>query len=292
MYKKQKGSLTVEAAIVLVIFIFGYAAIISVTSFIRAQMIIQYGISQAAKEISSYCYILSKTGIMDDFGDIHNEAGEFKKSTDNVIDTVVKLYDAVDQGADHITNSVQEIPIMEGIEELENAAWNVNDVQNLGGTIGEIQTGVQNAADVTQQEYQNMVTAANTMVETGKDYFSNPTGILKGLGSIAKDEGLSAAKSFIIAAPISSALTRKQIELYGRDGNGRDILEKLGVVNGFEGLNFIGSTLFNDGETITVQVSYSMKVTYPGFDMKEFHFTQAASTKAWGSSTGGRPWRK
>ena len=40
-FGKQKGSLSIEAAIVLVIFIFGYASIVSITSFIRAKMIIQ-----------------------------------------------------------------------------------------------------------------------------------------------------------------------------------------------------------------------------------------------------------
>lgn len=269
--KKQQGSLTVEAAIVLVIFIFGYASIVSMTNFIRAQMIIQYSISQAAREISSYCYLVSKTGIMDDSKRIHTEAGEFKKSTDNVIDTVVKLYDAVDQGSAHITNSVQEIP--------EN--------QDLVSVMG----ALQNTADVTQEEFQNMVTAANTMADAGEEYFSDPKAILKGLGALAKDETLSRAKSYVIATPISKALVKRQIDLYGRDGQGRDILEKLGVVGGLSGLNFMGSTLFNDGKTVTVQVSYTMKVQYPGFDQKEFHFIQTASTKAWGSETGGRPWR-
>ena len=140
--RTEKGSLTVEAAIVLVIFIFGYAAIVSVTSFIRAQMIIQYSISQAAREISAYCYLVSKTGIMEDSGRVNAEAGEFKKSTDNVIDTVVKLYDAVDEGTEHISSSVQEIPQHSDMESLMNS--------------------MQTSADITQAEFQNMVTAANT----------------------------------------------------------------------------------------------------------------------------------
>lgn len=261
--RKEKGSLTVEAAIVLVIFIFGYASIVSVTSFIRAQMIIQYSINQAAKEISSYCYIVSKTGLMEDSADLNAEAGTFKKSTDHVIDTVVKLYDAVDQGTAHITSSVEEIP--------------QND--DLESTLSSIKA----AGDVTQEEFQNMVTAANAMADTGTEYFSNPKAILKGMVSVAKDEVLSQAKSYVIAAPISKALVKAQIELYGTDSQGRDILETLGVVGGVEGLNFTGSTLFNDGKTITVQVAYTMKVNYPGFSQKNFHYIQAASTKAWGS---------
>lgn len=261
--KKENGSLSIEAAIVVVIFIFGYAAIVSITSFIRVQMIIQYSISQAAKEISSYCYLVSKTGIMEDSGRISGDADSFKKSTDNVIDTVVKLYDAVDQGSGHITNSVEEIPVNQNMEE----------------TLSSIQSTV----DVTQEEFQSIMTATNTMFDTGEEYFSDPKAILKGLGTLAKDGMFSVAKSCIIAAPVSKAMVRRQIDLYGRDSRNRDILEKLGVINGIEGLNFAGSTLFNDGETITVQVSYTMKVSFPGFDQKGFHFIQTASTRAWGA---------
>lgn len=275
MKNKQRGSLTVEAALVLTIFLIGYAMIISAANMIRAQMIIQHGISQAAKEISAYCYLLSKTGIMDASGNTHQEAETFKENTDKVIDTTVKLYDAFGTGVDHISSAVSEIPTMNGIEDLDQVVQGVTDV-----------------ADITQQEYNEIVTKTNNMIAEGKNYFSNPSGILKGLGAVMKDEGVSAIKSFVIAAPLSNALTAKQIELYGTDAKGKDILERLGVVNGMEGLNFLGSTLFNDGETITVQVSYTMKIAYPGFDLKEFHFVQSASTRAWGAGNGDRPWRE
>lgn len=269
--RKQRGSLTVEATIVLIIFVFGYATIVTIGSFIRAQMIIQHGITQAAREFSAYCYLVSKTGIMEDSGRIHGESGEFKKSTDNVIDTVVKLYDAVDQGTDHIVSTVQTIP-QNG--DLESALNSIQDV-----------------SDVTQEEFNQMVSAANTMVDTGSEYFSDPKAIMKGIGSVAKDGALSAAKSYVIAAPISKVLVKKQVDLYGKNAKGKDILESLGVVNGMNGINFTGSTLFNDGKTITIQASYTMKVEYPFFNQFQFHFIQTASTKAWGSETGGRPWR-
>lgn len=270
--KREKGSLTVEAAIVLVIFIFGYAAITSITDFIRAQMIIQQSITQAAKEISSYCYLVSKTGIMEDSGEIHEEAGQFKESTDEVIDTVAKLCEAISDGSENISASVGDI---ESSQTLEDAF-----------------SSVQDAADITQKEFQNMVTQANNMIEAGGDYFSDPKRILKGLGALAKDGALSAVKSYVIMAPISKSMVKGQIEPYGRNGKGEDILERLGVVDGLDGLNFVGSTLFNDGTTVTVQVSYTMKVRYPGFDEKEFHFTQAASTQAWGSHDNNRFWRE
>lgn len=226
-------------------------------------MIIQYSISQTAKEISSYCYIVSLTGLMEDSKNLNQEAEAFKKDTDHVIDTVVKLYDAIDQGSENISGSVAAIPEN---EDLISFAASIQDTTN-----------------VTYEEFGNMVAAANTMMEAGGDYFRDPKRILKGLGTVAKDTAFNKAKSYLVAAPISKALVRDQILLYGTDSRGRDILECLGVVGGLEGLSFTGSTLFHDGKTIIVQVSYSMKVEYPGFDQKEFHFVQSAATKAWGS---------
>lgn len=263
MLKKEKGSLTAEAAIVLVIFIFGYISIITIGSFIRAQMIIQYSITQAAKDISAYCYLVSKTGVLDDSKDLSQEAGAFKKDTDTVIDTVVKLYDAVSEGAEHITNSVTEI------QENKDISGKLDSLEKLGGE--------------AQENYQNILNAANAMADTGSDYFSDPRAIMKGLGAVAKDAAFSQVKSIALAAPISKALVKRQVDLYNTNGNSKDILEKLGVVDGMDGLNFTGSTLFNDGKTITVRVTYSMKVDYPFFDMKEFHFIQTVSTEAWGS---------
>lgn len=261
--RREKGAVSIEAALILAIFLLGYTAIISAASFIRAQMIIQYSISQAAKEMSSYCYLVSKTGIMDDSHRLNGEAESFKEDTDKVIDTVVKLYDAIDSGSSEISGQVQEIA---ECTELNDFVSSATDLTN-----------------VTQDEFNKMNSAATTMMETGQAYFSNPKQILKGIASLAKDGALSAAKSYIIAAPISRAMVKKQIDLYPMDSQGRDVLERLGVVDGMKGLNFTGSSLFNDGETITVQVSYSIKIPFPGLEDKPLHFIQKASTRAWGA---------
>lgn len=261
--KNQKGALSIEAALILSFFIVGYVAITTAADFIRAQMIIQHGITQTAKEISAYCYLVSKTGIMEDSYRLGSEADQFKSSTDTVIDTVVKLYDAVDSGSDSISSSVQEIADCKSLNDMVVSAGNLNQV--------------------TQDEFNKISSAADTMIETSEAYFSNPKQIMKGLSSLAKDGTLSAVKSYVIAAPISKAMVRKQIELYGTDSQGRDVLERLGVVGGMNGLKFTGSSLFNDGETITIQVSYSMEIPYPGLREKKLHFIQKASTRAWGA---------
>ena len=236
--KRQKGSLTVEAAVVIVMFIFGYVAIANLSNFIRAQMIIQYSITQAAKDISAYCYIVSKTGLMEDSARLGEEAAAAKADADEVIDTVAKLYEAVESGSENIPNSINEIPF--------DGDW----VATLDG--------IENAGNLTQEEFNNMVTAGNQMIDKVDEYFSSPEQILKGLVSVVKDEGFQAVKSYAIAAPISKALVKNQISAYGESSNGQDILAHLGVVDGVEGLNFLGCSLFNDGKTIVVSVTYSM----------------------------------
>lgn len=268
----NKGSLTVEATLIITIFIFGYLSIITISDFIRAQMIIQYSITQAAKEISSYCYIISKTGLMADSQRLGQEAGKEKKKIDDVIDSVVKLYDAVENGTDHITNSIREVPIdAQWFEKME--AWN-------------------NTGEISKEEFNHMMSAAESMMDKSENYFSNPDEILKGLGTIVKDEAFKQIKSYALAAPISKALVKKQIELYGKDQRGDDVLKHLGVVDGLDGLKFTGSTLFNDGKTIEITVTYKMKVEVPFFEKKEFYFRQTAVTEAWGSKNEKRPWRK
>ncbi|MEY8338320.1 hypothetical protein AALB16_09900 [Lachnospiraceae bacterium 62-35] len=269
--KDQRGSLTMEATIIIVIFIFGYVAISSVVSFIRAQAIIQYSISQAARDISTYCYIISKTGLMGDSAALGEEAASAKADADKVIGSVVKLYQAMDSGADSVSGAFDEIPF--------DGDWQASI------------DGVGNLQNVTQEEFQNITNASNQMMEEAESYFSQPDKILKGLLSVAKDEGFKALKSYVIAAPISKALVKGQIDLYGHDSQGRDVLEKLGVVDGVDGLNFMGCTLFNDGKTITVSVVYKMKIDYPFIKTKEFMFKQTASTEAWGSKHEERPWR-
>lgn len=261
--RKERGSLTVEAAIVLVLFLFGYLSIVSITEFVRAQMIIQYSLNQTAKEISAYCYLPAKLGLLRDAKTISEHSETFKNDTDGVINSVVMLYDAVAQGSDHIAAGSNAIQEADGLEELLNS--------------------VQDAGAMTQTDFQNIASASQTFAEKSGDYFSDPKHILKGLSSLALGEGLNKVKSYVIAAPLSKALMKKQLELYGTDSQGRDVLARLGVQGGIDGLNFTGSTLFNDGETIELRVVYDMSVNLPWFKEKKFHFSQSAVTRAWGA---------
>ena len=55
--REQKGYITIEATIVLSIYIFAFMMIFSLIHICRAQMKISVAINNAAKEISEYSYL-------------------------------------------------------------------------------------------------------------------------------------------------------------------------------------------------------------------------------------------
>ena len=50
--RKENGSITVEAALFIPMFLFAFMCIFSLISCVRAQVLIQYSVDQAAKEVA------------------------------------------------------------------------------------------------------------------------------------------------------------------------------------------------------------------------------------------------
>ncbi len=61
--RKLSGSVTIEAALALSLFIFGYLAVISLVFAVRTESAVQYGIDRAASEISRYCYAAERLSL-------------------------------------------------------------------------------------------------------------------------------------------------------------------------------------------------------------------------------------
>ena len=61
--REEKGSITLEASIFLVLFIVFYMMMMGLIQIVRAQVILQYAANETAREISQYSYVLTKTGI-------------------------------------------------------------------------------------------------------------------------------------------------------------------------------------------------------------------------------------
>ncbi|MGN1142304.1 MAG: TadE/TadG family type IV pilus assembly protein [Oliverpabstia sp.] len=108
--EKQGGSITVEATLFLPIFFFAFLSIYNLVYFARAQLIVQYAVDQAAKEVAQYSYILEKTGIIQDLDNLEGKAEKFKSDLKTIGDNLGTIQEAgenVLQGEDVIQNSIE-----------------------------------------------------------------------------------------------------------------------------------------------------------------------------------------
>lgn len=258
MGRKQKGSVSVEAALVLPIFIYAFLMVWSVTNVIHAQAFIQVGINQAAKELSQYGYILAKAGVIEWDTKNREKAEKFKTSTDDVVDKLVNFTEAIQNGVD---GTVSETGTGSSMKEMA----------------GSVVSGLTSSPD----NFEAIMTSGNALFSSGKTYFSNPKELLSGLVAVFTSEGSSLVKSRLIAAPIGKALMEKYLKTMTSDPD--TYLEKLGVVDGIDGLNFNASTLFDDGSTINLTVIYQAAIQYPFFGEQKMVFKINASTGIWGA---------
>lgn len=105
--KREKGSITLEASIFLAIFIVFYLAMMDLIQIVRAQVILQYAANEAAREISQYSYVFTKTGIVQKRGSTSAQAAAFQADAAKLLDDIEAVGDALSGGGD-VVGSVQQ----------------------------------------------------------------------------------------------------------------------------------------------------------------------------------------
>lgn len=109
MKKKERGSITVEAALFLPLFFFAFLSIYNLIYFARAQLLIQYAADQAVKEVAQYTYILDKVGILEKMDSTVTGAGAFQENLGNIKENL----DVIQQAASNASRG--EMTITDGI---------------------------------------------------------------------------------------------------------------------------------------------------------------------------------
>lgn len=92
--KNSKGSLTVEALLFLIPFIMAFCTIINAARFVQAEVIIHHAITQTAKQISTYSYVLTKAGITQKMQETNVKSEEFQATVDEAMNSIEGLADA------------------------------------------------------------------------------------------------------------------------------------------------------------------------------------------------------
>lgn len=270
MFKKLKsrcGSATIEAIISFSAFLVTFFTILGVINVCRAEMLISNAVDTSAKEISEYSYFYKMSGLQKISNAVQGNAEVGANNVNEIIGTVDDLYTSLTTTAN------------DGKETANLVKTNVENAVNTGdldtASIQLAISGLNN--DVTSiQTSMKEVESAFTAVTT------NPLVYMKSIACIAGNEALEVAKSRLIAAPLAKCFTQKHFGDTKKEAN--IFLENIGVVDGFDGLNFNMSTIFSkdEPEDIHIKVYYKVRVFQPlkWWDL-QVAFCKEARARAW-----------
>ena len=240
--EKQRGSLTVEAALFLVLFLAAFLTLLNFARTARVQVVMQHAINSSAMQISQYGYILSKTGVIGHMGAAADLAGATRED-------VGKIVSAANQFAGAVENV--------GTGTIDDATIQMIADAALGqGEMGE-------AAGIAE------------------NYFKEPKGLLTGLASIAVSGLTDRANTFVIGK-IAKAQVESYLEEITDDPDeylkGIGIVDGLSGLR-FEQSKL---TTAGNSKDLDITVRFKVKnQMFPMLDFGEHEMCINASTRLW-----------
>lgn len=235
---KQRGSATVEAVVGFTGFILVIFTILSLVNLCRAQMLVSSAMDNAAKELSQYAYFYKMSGLQKFSESLGDAATVGKEDINGVIGSVDTLYGSMVEALDGSKESYTSIEnaTKEGTLEWSDIETAINGIKEDGSNINSSIGGVMDQFEAIGD---------------------NPMAYMKSLVAIAGSEGLDLVKSHLIAAPLAKMFVRQQ---FGGKDHADANLEKLGIKDGLDGMNFKMSSMFtrNNPDDICLVVFYQV----------------------------------
>lgn len=250
----EKGSITIEAALALPLFMMAFLAILLLSKTVRAEANVQYAIDQTAKEISQYYYVINKLGLT---AENEPDAEQLTKM-DEFLESLNGFSSSVKSSA-------------------ENAADYSINTENID--IKTLSNDIKTICDGLTSDYNSIKSSAEKVGEKFNAIAEDPMAIIQCMVTMLKSQVTNEVLSRFVAQPLCKAIMPKYIT---NQGDVNDTLEDMGVVDGFDGIDFGLSTFMKDGKSINVVVLYKIKVVGFGFIDYELNIKQTASTAAWG----------
>lgn len=250
--KGRKGSLTVEAAMALPLFICVVLSIAFIMRLVHVHSIVQHAITETANEMATYSYIYSVTGLQRAHDDLKAGLDNRKKTFEGHFGEIVNAYSSFSTSKDKLEDAKDDL---------------------LSGNID--QASIDNI---------------KTTIETHKEDINKVKDVLKEAGTDPKKEFISMLCMFAdpafedlktaLADPVIRFFSKKYFRTQSiKDENKR--LLAFQVEGGFNGLDFSESKIFKDKKTIEIIVRYKVNTILPFNFLPDIYMIQRASVRAW-----------
>jgi hypothetical protein len=248
----KTGSTTIEAAIVLPFFLIVLFSLAYIIRIFYTYNTVQAALNETARGAANASYFYYATGLKD-YGNMLEELADSAENTleeqkSTLIEAFANFNDTV-SGVGQAAAS-EDISLDDFLEILE-------DGQNLSNSYDKL----------------------NDLVES---ISSNPKGELKLFLTIFAEKFTYEARNRVVCLIAKGKLGS---ELQKRVKTGRDAALSLGIKGGLSGIDFSGSSIFGDSETLDFCVKYYVKASAPFGVIPELKLSNRVKITAW---TGGR----
>lgn len=260
---KERGSATVEAVISFTGFLFVIFTILNIVNICRAQMLISNAVDTATKELTQYSYFYKMSGLQKFSEDLSDIADNGKTNLNDVLGTVNNLYTSIGTAVDNTTQRATDIQ-----NAAEEGDLNLSSIQNTLAGI--------------RSDGTNIVASMNSVSSAFDAVQDNPILYMKSIVAVAGNASLDFLKSHVIAAPLARMFVTKHFGSSAAEASEK--LEKLGVVDGLDGMNFNMSSIFSsdEPEDVHIVVYYKLKlVSIFGWATLEAPICKESKARAW-----------
>lgn len=122
--RRERGSLTVEAILFLIPFMCAFLTLINAARYVQAEMLIHHAITQTAKQVSTYSYILTKAEITKNMQETNQKSKDFQKKSEDMIGSVTNFVSAVGElgSGDDLLTEIDDV-----VDEGKNASDTVTE---------------------------------------------------------------------------------------------------------------------------------------------------------------------
>ena len=304
MNTKQKGMITIEASLTLIMFITVMACMVTAINIFIVHNKVQYAITQTSNRLSMYLYLYDALGVKDvtdKIGDNIDQATEnlndtSKQSSIMIDDTMKMLKDLLDITS--ITDSVDHT--YGGISQAGQAANDlasgdlsaIDDISGgldaFGQGITETEDSIKKYVDKMKIDYKTVkeqgTNVKNSLSEWGKKIKENPYTLVMTLIYVCAEQAMDG-----VEGEISENICRAFMTQYLDDSD----LAGVGVKGGIDSLDFTGTNIFKrlkksdteyfDNVRIEIFVTYDVKLPFPFLPLSDntMHMIQNSSSAAW-----------
>jgi hypothetical protein len=264
---KDRGSITIEAAIVLPVFICVVISLTMLIKLIYIHDIIQHSIDEAANELAAYAYIYHVSGL--------------QRIDDTIKDN---LQDNSDKAEDHMGT------VVNAFDTLENAYTTGSDfVEDIGSTaesdmefglkVDRIVNKTKDLLTEGERLSKEGIETINQLQKTFEEACKDPKSEAESIAWMLSKGIYSDAKT-VVAVPLIKYTVRKYL-FENTLGNADKAFNKLNIYKNFEGIDFYSSTFFDGDENIDIIAKYKVELPLPVKVLPDIYMVQRSTVRAW-----------